>query len=133
MVLKETTTQTELMDLYSTSLTKRHLSKKQLVSSPLVPSFLWPTCLCMCLYFSTEGVYIFLRKAFTFFYGRRLYFSTEGVDIFLRKVQDFYGKVRFIKNEAPFPKKRLDYLHRISIFFYGRCEPPGPPYEWHDL
>ena len=70
------------------------------------------------LYFSTEGVYIFLRKAFIFFYGRRLhfstegvyiflrkglYFSTEGVYIFLRKVQDFYGKVRFIKNEAPFP------------------------------
>ena len=79
------------------------------------------------LHFSTEGVYIFLRKAFTFFYGRRLHFSTEGVYIFLRKVQDFYGKVRFIKNGAPFPKKRLDYLHRISISFYGRCEPPGPP------
>ena len=96
----------------------RHLSKKQLVSSPLVPSFLWPTRSRMCLYFSTEGVYIFLRKAFIFFYGRRLYFSTEGVHIFVRKTFTFfYGRRLYFSTEGVYI-----ILRKAFIFFYGRCK-----------
>ena len=68
------------------------------------------------LHFSTEGVYIFPRKAFTFFDGRRLHFSTEGVYIFLRKAFTFfYGRRLHFSTEGAYI-----FLRKAFTFFYGR-------------